>query len=329
MKTFYIILSALLVLSHFQSIQLQSDPDKKQERRGRARDHSPRRGASHRAPHHSRGERAINRRQHRSNMRSTPSMSRTGRPRHARQQRVRERKQVRARLRQQARRQHGQKQFNRGDWRNWRHKHRQAAHNVRHRIRRHRDGHHRWFNDDFFARHHYRPFYHYNGASWWNAPRWNNIIYWLGWPVAAPIYYYQAGYRIPLVYEDIRDDDDDTIYVSEDSYIQNEWLPLGVFAIGETAEQAAFSNMFIQLTVNKNGEIAGIYYNATTDQVNALEGIIDRESQEVIWQIADNVNSATMVTGLYNLTQDVSDVTVEFPDGSEQIWFLVKLTDDM
>lgn len=113
-----------------------------------------------------------------------------------------------------------------------------------------------------------------------------------------------------------------------DQYItppQEEWMPLGVFAAGETYTEAAYSSMFVQLALNKSGQIAGTYYNTATNEVHDLDGEVNEYTQEAVWKVSDNPNSPTMITGLYNLTQDVAIVQVLFTNGRNQNWTLVRI----
>lgn len=104
-----------------------------------------------------------------------------------------------------------------------------------------------------------------------------------------------------------------------------EWLPLGVFAVGSTAEEAPYSNMVMQLSLSKEGYLSGTYYNAATDKSYSMEGMVDKKSQEAIWKTSDNPDSPVAWTGLYNLTQDVADIQVRFPNGVDQTKVLVRL----
>ena len=68
--------------------------------------------------------------------------------------------------------------------------------------------------------------------------------------------------------------------------------------------------MFVQLAINKAGDVAGTYYNASTDQTHPLEGVLEAEAKVVVWKIADNPNSPMMMTGLNNISQDVVPIKV-------------------
>jgi hypothetical protein len=82
-----------------------------------------------------------------------------------------------------------------------------------------------------------------------------------------------------------------------------EWLPLGVFAF--TREDVDDSQGVIELAINKEGVLAGTYYNEATGVSRSLKGTLDQKSQRVAVGFADGKNTdMALETGLYNLTQD-------------------------
>ena len=150
--------------------------------------------------------------------------------------------------------------------------------------------------------------------NWWRAATWVGVAGWLSWGGGYPIYYdngyypiqapdYGYGYQQP---DNYTPPDANTLYPPDSSAeIVGDWYPLGVFAVGKNATLAANSHMFVQLALDKNGEdIAGTYYNATTDQTHEIVGTVDKESQLAAWWLADNPQSPIVSTGLYNLTKD-------------------------
>jgi hypothetical protein len=194
---------------------------------------------------------------------------------------------------------------------------REAVNRVKERVRHAHPNHHRWFNHDFFQRHHFNADYYNAANNWWRAPQWGVVTYWIRTNWSYPLDYTEIEYPAEVMV--------DTNEAYEPSDITGEWLPLGVFAAGKTVEQAAFSSMFIQLVVNKERDIAGVYYNSTTDETHPIAGMIDEDTQQVLWKLSDNPDSPLMVTGIYNLTQDVVSVQVFFPDDTEQTWTLVRI----
>src|SRR5262249_24871982 len=146
---------------------------------------------------------------------------------------------------------------------------------------------------------------------------------WLAWDAAYPIYYDDMGNGEADLYYD--ESSPQYAAASPTPPPQGDWMPLGVFPAAKTATQAAYSNMYVQLALNRNGDVSGTYYNASTDKAVELVGSVDSETQQATWQISDNPNSPTMVAGLYNLTQDVAPVQVVFPNNSQQNWVLVRI----
>jgi hypothetical protein len=103
---------------------------------------------------------------------------------------------------------------------------------------------------------------------------------------------------------------------------KTEWLPLGVFALSEGDQEDP--TMFLQLTVSKEGIIAGTYHNTVTDTALPVEGAVDKNTQRAAWAVGDNKNTV-METGVYNLTQDQTALLVHFGDQKTQEWLMVRL----
>ncbi len=189
-----------------------------------------------------------------------------------------------------------------------------------------------WFNDRFFNSHPSYDFFRNPGANWWSVSAWGTLATWFPWGWQDPYYYYYPGYTetgLPNsdLYVQLTDQAPlPTQNVNEGIVNNNEsaWMPLGVFTTGVSEDDAAYSNFFIQLAVNKSGEIAGTFYNAVTDEAQVLAGSVDSNTQQAIWKASDNPNFPSMITGLYNLTQDVTKVQVYFED-EPQAWMLVRV----
>lgn len=82
-----------------------------------------------------------------------------------------------------------------------------------------------------------------------------------------------------------------------------EWLPLGTFAL--TREGVNDSQAMLELAVNKQGVLAGTYYNETTQVSRSLKGMLDQASQRAAIGFADGKNADVVLeTGIQNLTQD-------------------------
>jgi hypothetical protein len=112
--------------------------------------------------------------------------------------------------------------------------------------------------------------------------------------------------------------------VPEEHAGDQEWMPLGVFAL--TAEGVNASSMYIQLAVSKNGVIGGTFYNESTGVTHPVEGMVDEKTQRAAWKAVDGTNvDLVMECGLYNLTQDQAPVLVHFGPEQTQTALLVRL----
>lgn len=182
--------------------------------------------------------------------------------------------------------------------------------------------------------------YYGNNANLWRNEGWAATAGWmgLGYDNGYPAYYYDANGipdtltpqqaityspNVTVVQQPPVQTEQPVITATTPA--EGEWLPLGVFAVGSNADEASYSNKVMQLSLNKQGYISGTYYNAATDKSYPVEGKVDKTSQEAIWKTSDNPESPVARTGLYNLTQDVADIQVRFPDGIDQNKVLVRL----
>jgi hypothetical protein len=105
---------------------------------------------------------------------------------------------------------------------------------------------------------------------------------------------------------------------------QNEdWLPLGVFAVITDPKQAQ-TDKVIQLAVNKEGVVRGNLNDFVTDKVVPLVGAVDKETQRVAVKMEGN-DSVVMETGLYNLTNDEVPVLVHFSADRQEPRTLMRL----
>lgn len=207
---------------------------------------------------------------------------------------------------------------------------RQTAARVGNNVRRNHPNHGDWFSSGFYGRHDFNPNFHLRGDGW-RGHRWGTINSWLGYGWSYP-YYYDYGYPVELSsdYENYYAPSyEENVYVEAPAPSpEDQWLSLGVFAAGRNEAQAAYSNMFVQMAIDKQGNLAGTYYNATSDKTYALDGYVDQRTQEAFWRLSDKPDSPIMSTGIFNLTQEVVPVTVAFSSSNEQNWVLVRVNED-
>ena len=181
-----------------------------------------------------------------------------------------------------------------------------------------------------------------NAARW----RWNRPYRWATWGLITGFFPWGWNESASYSYGDNIYYDDDQVYygdnpvASADEYAQQaqtiaasapdvddaiEWLPLGVFAVTDDGEEAGPPpTLFVQLTVNKQGIVAGTFQNTATEESQPIEGMVDKQSQRAAWTIVGK-QWPIMETGISNLTQDTAPVLVHFEDGQTQQWLLVRL----
>jgi len=110
---------------------------------------------------------------------------------------------------------------------------------------------------------------------------------------------------------------------SEQEAEQAEWMPLGTFAVSAD-ENDVEPTRVIQLAVSREGIISGTLYNTRSDQVDAIQGQVDPQTQRVAFRIGES-ESVVVETGLYNLTQEEAPVLVHFGTERVEHWLLVRL----
>jgi hypothetical protein len=204
---------------------------------------------------------------------------------------------------------------------------------------------HNMFNNNWWGQHanlnryywHNNIWPHHPWNYWWRPATWIGLSSWIAWNWGPPLFYnygYNFYYDNGFVYLDGRrlcsaneyyDQAVQTVSrvpdVGDDAA---QWMPLGVFAL--SLGDSASSNMVVQLAVNKDGVIQGTYYNTDNDVTKPIKGMVDKQSQRAVWTFADDNNTAViMETGVYNLTQDQTQVLVHFGKDRTEEWLMVRL----
>lgn len=219
-----------------------------------------------------------------------------------------------------------------------------------------------WFGENFWRNRSDGPRYNFGDRNPWKWATWGGVTGWMagrGW--REPYYYDYGGYYSNGYDANGYDDDDsyvDDTYGDSSSYTytgqaptptqqtppaqtyaqqtqeiatatqngqDSEWMSLGVFALAKDREAIGASNVYLQLALDREGDLAGTYYNTTTDKAYPLEGMVDEQNQLAAWMMSDSQNSPIMQTGIYNLTQNQTPVRVTFADGSTQDMLLIRL----
>jgi hypothetical protein len=196
-----------------------------------------------------------------------------------------------------------------------------------------------WFNNDWWHNHPCDGWNWPSNGNWWAWAAWPAVTNWLPWGWNQPVYY---NYGDNVYY------DGDSVYYGDqqvataDEYAQQaeaiatsipadvkpapeDWMPLGVFAVTQDGESASDDpTMFLQLTVSKQGIIAGTLQNTTAGTVKSIEGMVDKETQRAAWT-PEGETRPLMETGISNLTQDTTGVLVHFANGDTQQWMLARI----
>lgn len=233
-----------------------------------------------------------------------------------------------------------------GYWNGW-------ADGVRHGWN-HYHHYNNWYGRDWWSNHRFPGCgWHYNYWNnnygyryWWTVPTWGSLNNWFTWSAPAEVWsqpvYYDYGAGGNVVYQD------NSVYVggteiasaeefaasamdlatvappdSEEQAEEAEWMPLGTFAIS-TDERDTDPSLTVQLAVNRDGIVSGTLYNADTDQAQALQGQVDKQTQRVAMRFGEN-ETLVAETGLYNLTQDEAPVLVHFGQDKTEKYLLVRL----
>ena len=102
----------------------------------------------------------------------------------------------------------------------------------------------------------------------------------------------------------------------------DEWMPLGVFAMVRNEQQ--HPQMIFQLAINKNGVLAGNFTDEVTEHTRPISGAADPKTQRAAWTVGDNKN-VIVEAGLSNLAEGEAPALIH-KNGKTDHWLLVRLT---
>lgn len=214
---------------------------------------------------------------------------------------------------------------------------RDNAGRVRDRIEDRHPGHDHWFGNNFYNGVGFRPDYYNPSVNWWQAAKWSTVKNWMGTDWSEPYYYdslsdvYYADYSSPDTSSDtyqaapVLATDYSAPILTPQASSSSSWLPLGVFALSQTSGEATNANMFMQLALNKTGELSGTYYNSSTNKAYEMTGSVDPNTQQVTLQVSDKLNSPVITTAINNLTDYQTTVQMQFSNGQDQTWTLTRV----
>jgi hypothetical protein len=180
-------------------------------------------------------------------------------------------------------------------------------------------------------------------ANVWAVVTWPALANWIGYASGDAPYDYGTVYEstyyfdeneetAPQVGEDvlIRDYQDPAELAGEGlsgatATDPNQWLPLGVFAVSMPGSTTTPNRLF-QFAVNKNGQIAGSYYDAMSDQSLPIQGAIQKDTQRAAWTVGSNKTSV-WETNLGGFTENHSTVLLHSGNSQTEKWMMVRLED--
>ena len=136
-----------------------------------------------------------------------------------------------------------------------------------------------WFNADWWASHGANPNFN-PAANWWAGANWAGASGWAGASAANPLFYDPNGTTSVATVPTSNTNTETTKTKAVDN-----WMPLGVFAVGTDKTDPTDATAFLQLAVNNQGLVSGTYYDPVTDKTQQIEGTYDKATQEVTWEI--------------------------------------------
>jgi hypothetical protein len=98
------------------------------------------------------------------------------------------------------------------------------------------------------------------------------------------------------------------------------WLTLGIYSVS-VAENVSPTRM-LQLAVNRQGGIRGVFYDSITNTSQNIEGQLNRETKVAHWSLVSNPN-LIFEAHLDQLTAPTGELRVDLPTGHQQ-WKLVR-----
>jgi len=185
-----------------------------------------------------------------------------------------------------------------------------------------------------------RPYYWwgYTPASRltnWLVFGWNRPRYWDYGPGGNIYYqddyvYYDGERYLPVndYYQRMYDLAHSVPQIDPGSAEKLDWSPLGVFAVARDNDRNEGDERTMQLAVDKNGVLAGTFFNAQSKQAHPLTGMVDKRTQRAAWSFADGEQPKVVFeTSVFNLTKPDTTMMVHFGpnSGDTEVWHLVRI----
>ena len=186
------------------------------------------------------------------------------------------------------------------------------------------------FTAQWYADHPNAWQYTHPHADAWAAATATGVAAWLGWNAYGNSGY-GTSYSTTYIEEQPADESYDDSYASTDDLADDDyaaddqseaaqdgtskWLTLGVYAVQSTNGEPA--SRYLQLAVNRQGELRGVYYDEISGSSQNLSGRIDQSTQVATWSLDSN-QAITFRANLSDLTQSTGTVEVTQTSGTQQ-----------
>ena len=171
--------------------------------------------------------------------------------------------------------------------------------------------------------------------DWFRTPQWGQIVQHLSMPGSAQPFEYIYDRNI-LFHGDViyvnrqpiasyKDFIASARLMADSAEIRDsqEWLPLGSFLVSNN-DTTSLNPQAIQLAMDRDGNIAGIYAHWYSNTVHSVQGKVGPEGQRVVFTIGDKYY-ITMDTGLANFLENEIRLWVHLPNEHSQTWLLARL----
>lgn len=181
-----------------------------------------------------------------------------------------------------------------------------------------------------------KPAFEKGERSLWRTPSWPEVASWVNVPPEFPAI---VDFGTNLYY------DGESVYLNDvnigtgeefvtrafgiadkgatvDISMDDQWLPLGVFALG--SEGNPIPALFLELQLSHAGHVRGFIFNRLTDEVQPVRGSTDLDRQRITWTWGTS-NNTILDTTLANSTEKAFPVLIHFGRKKTKKWIMVRL----
>ncbi len=100
-----------------------------------------------------------------------------------------------------------------------------------------------------------------------------------------------------------------------------DWFPVGIYQLATSKDTPA--TLMLQLVVDHQGTLRGVYYDSITDTSHSLIGSLNPSTKVANWRLESN-SRVTFQASLDELTQSAGTLQVNIPTGP-QTWLLARV----